>query len=174
MAELAEIKNLPRTFTTNERALYWQTLYGAFVDWYNIAGKRIFESQLENNQPRAARIYAVMSVTHYDAMIATWDGKYAYWAIRPFQLDPAVTTLFATPNHPSYPAAHGGFSGAIADALAYLFPQEAESIRAKAVEASNSRVWAGIHYRSDIETGLAVGRAAAQLVIGRVKQDGSE
>ena len=43
--------------------------------------------------------------------VACWDAKYAYWAIRPFQLDPDVKTLFPTPNHPSYPAAHGASRG---------------------------------------------------------------
>ena len=35
-----------------------------------------------------------------------------------------------------------------------------------------SRLWAGIHFRSDIDTGLALGRAIANLVIERAKKDG--
>lgn len=114
---------------------------------------------------RAARTYALMSVAHYDAIVACWDAKYAYWAIRPFQLDPEVVTLFPTPNHPSYPAAHGCVSGASAPALAALFPAEAAAITALAEEAGMSRLWGGIHYRSDIETGLALGWSVADLVV---------
>jgi hypothetical protein len=32
-------------------------------------------------------------------------------------------------------------------------------------------MWAGIHYRSDIETGLALGRAVAQKVIEHDQQN---
>ncbi len=36
-----------------------------------------------------------------------------------------------------------------------------------------SRMWAGIHYRSDIEAGLKLGRQVADLVIERAKSDGA-
>lgn len=173
-AELQEIKTFTRTWQTNQKALYNQTFEGIFTGWYDNAHLRIFEYNLGANPPRAARIYALMSVTHYDAQIACWDAKYAYWAIRPFQLDPEVVTLFPTPNHPSYPAAHGCASGAITTALAYLFPEEAELITARADEAAMSRLWGGIHYRSDIEVGLALGRAVAQKVIEHDQQDDAQ
>ena len=102
-----------------------------------------------------------------DAGIGCWDGKYTYLAIRPFQLDPEVKPLFPTPNHPSYPAAHGCFSMAQAGILGYLFPRDAAALAALAEEAAESRVWAGIHYRSDIVAGAALGRAVAAKVIGR-------
>jgi len=169
--ELQEVKTFTRTWQTNQKALYNQTFEGIFTGWYDNAHLRIFEYKLDGNPPQAARIYALMSVTHYDAQIACWDAKYAYWAPRPFQLDPELVTPFPSPNHPSYPAAHGCASGAITDALAYLFPAEAASIQARADEAAMSRLWAGIHYRSDIETGLALGRAVAQKVIDHAQQD---
>jgi hypothetical protein len=49
------------------------------------AGTWIFEDRLNDNAPRAARAYALMSVAHHDAMVTCWDAKFAYWAIRPFQ-----------------------------------------------------------------------------------------
>ena len=173
-ADLAEIKTFPRAFASNSRAFYWQTFDGIQSDWYVIATRRIFEYHLDENQPRAARIYAFLSVAHHDAVLAVWDAKFTYWAIRPFQLDPSVTTLFPTPNHPSYPAAHGAASGSISEALAYAFPREAEASRALGTEAGTSRIWAGIHFRRDVEVGLALGRAVAQRVIARVQNDGSQ
>jgi membrane-associated phospholipid phosphatase len=85
-----------------------------------------------------------------------------------------VTPLFPSPNHPSYPAAHGSLSGAISAALAYLFPHDAVALNALGEEAGESRLWAGIHFRSDINTGLALGRAVAKLVIERAEKDGSQ
>jgi len=177
--ELAEVKNFPRAltgaaFATNAKAFYWQTFDGILSDWYVIAGKRVFEQRLDKNQPRVARIYALMSVASYDGLIAVFDAKYAYWAIRPVQLDPTVVTLFPTPPHPSYPSAHSSASGAITEVIAYAFPREADSIRAKAVEAGNSRIWAGIHFRSDLDSGLALGRAVGHLVLERAQTDGSQ
>ena len=85
-----------------------------------------------------------------------------------------VTRLFTTPNHPSYPAAHGCFSGSVSAVLAYLFPHDAADLNALGNEAGESRLWAGIHFRSDIDTGLALGRAVAKLVIERAEKDGSQ
>lgn len=174
LAELNEIKTFTRTFNSNASAMFWQTFDGIYGTWYSTAHQRITEYHLDTNPPRAARVYALLSVAHYDALVACWDAKYAYWAIRPFQLDKEVTTLFPMPNHPSYPAAHGCVSGGIAAALEYLFPAEAKAIHARADDAATSRIWAGIHYRSDVDAGLALGRAVAQQVVERAKQDGSQ
>ena len=85
-----------------------------------------------------------------------------------------VTPLFTTPNHPSYPAAHGCFSGAVSAVLAYLFPRDAVDLNAPGNEAGESRLWAGIHFRSDIDAGLALGRAVAKLVVERAEKDASQ
>ena len=39
-------------------------------------------------------------------------------------------------------------------------------------EAGNSRIMAGIHFRSDVDTGLALGRGVAQRVLDRANTDG--
>jgi len=103
-----------------------------------------------------------------------WDGKYAYWAIRPFQLDPNFKPQFTTPGHPSYPAAHATISTAVAETLCYLFPGEAEELQAFANEAADSRVWAGIHYPSDVAAGVTLGESVAKKVIQIAEKDGSQ
>jgi membrane-associated phospholipid phosphatase len=168
LAELEELKTLTRTVQTNTAAFFWQANIGQFSP-YDWAMRHVFEEKLDSNPPRAARVYALMSVAGYDAAVACWDGKYTYWAIRPAQLDPALTTLFPTPPHPSYPAGHACHSGAVSGVLAYLFPSDSKDIEAKARQAADSRMWAGIHYRSDIEVGLALGQSVAQLVIERAE-----
>jgi membrane-associated phospholipid phosphatase len=81
------------------------------------------------------------------------------------QLDPRVRPLFTTPSHPSYPSGHSCFGAAAASVLAHLFPREATVFEALASEASESRLWAGIHFRSDLDAGRALGRAVGQRVI---------
>ena len=168
-AELAEVRNYPRTFESDAAALYWQS---GRSNWNNVIDQKIFEYRLDVNPPRSARVYALASIAAYDATVACWDAKYTYWAIRPFML--GVTPLFNSPNHPSYPAAHGSLSGATSAILAYLFPLDAAALNAMGDEAGMSRLWAGIHFRSDIETGLALGRAVAKLVIEQAEKDGSQ
>jgi membrane-associated phospholipid phosphatase len=169
-AELQEIKDFPRTFATNAAAFYWQS---PRADWVVVADNFIAQYHLDTDPPRAARADALLSVAGFDATVACWDAKYTYWAARPFQLDPDVHPLFPVPVHPSYPAAHGCVSGAQAAVLADLFPAEAQSLTALADEAGASRLWGGIHFRSDIDTGLALGRAVAQRVLDYARSDGA-
>ncbi len=172
-AELAALHAEPRPFNDQAAAFYWQTNNGTFSDWYNQAHTALFEDRMNANPPRAARVYALMSVARYDSMVACWEGKYAYWAIRPFQLDSTLTTLFATPNHPSYPAAHASLSVGITDVMAYLFPTRADLFRSQALDAGHSRRVAGIHYQSDIDAGNTLGHNVAKAVIDWASQDGS-
>jgi membrane-associated phospholipid phosphatase len=177
--ELAEVKNFPRpipasgaNFNTTRAAYFWQGNTAKL--WDDILTVKLFEYQLDRNPPRAARAYALMSVAAYDAIIACWDGKYTYWAARPNMLDPTIVTLFPNPNHPSYPSAHSMFDGPYGEMLGYLFPRDAAFFTAQAQEAGTSRIWAGIHFRSDIEAGLGIGRAVGQKVIEWAKNDGSQ
>jgi hypothetical protein len=57
--------------------------------------------------------------------------------------------------------------------LGHLFPRDAARFKLDAEEMASSRMWAGIHFRSDNETGLALGRSVAQAVIERAMSDGS-
>jgi membrane-associated phospholipid phosphatase len=175
-AELAELKNFQRTPKTNSAAYFWEYAAGglrAHQYWSGQIGRLVLEYRLEDNPPLAARAYALQNIASIDAGIACWDSKYAYWAIRPFQLDPDVKPLFPTPNHPSYPAAHGCLSTATAAILGYLFPRDAATLATLAEEARESRIWAGIHYRSDIVAGAALGQAVADKVIDQARRDGS-
>jgi membrane-associated phospholipid phosphatase len=171
-AELEEIKNYQRTFASNAKGFYYQSLEGVFRVFYNDLSKRVLES-LGSNPPAAARAYALAGIAHNDGSVACWDAKYAYWVARPNQLDAAIVTLFPQPGHPSYPSAHGCFSGAIARVIGRLFPDYADSMEDRATEAAESRLWAGIHYRSDINAGLAIGRKVGDLVMERAAMDSS-
>jgi membrane-associated phospholipid phosphatase len=173
-ADLAEVQGFQRTPKTNADAFFWEYASGGtrnYWFWNEQASKKILEYRLDNDPARAARAYAVASIAMYDAGVACWDAKYAYWAIRPFQLDPTLKTVFPTPNHPSYPAAHGCYSSAAAGALSSLFPRDEESLTVLADAAGQSRVWAGIHFPTDVKVGLALGRSVAQKVIDRVAGD---
>lgn len=163
--ELQEVQTFTRTFASNQKALWWQSAEGTFESWYTFATLRMFESGLDANPMGAARIYALMSVAQHDAVIACWDAKYTYWSFRPVHMDPATTTVFTTPSYPSYPSGHACISNAMATVIAAEFPAYAEAIRARAAEAYESRIWAGIHFRHEMVAGKAMGLAVAEQVL---------
>jgi membrane-associated phospholipid phosphatase len=174
--ELTELKNFPRTPQTNNEALFWEAAVGglrAHQYWNEQLSKKTLEYRLDDNPPRAARAFALPFVTLYDAAIACWEAKYTYWAIRPYQLDREIKPLF-TVNHPSYPAAHACSSIAVTLVLGYLFPRDAENFAALGERAAESRIWAGIHYRSDINAGRELANALANKVIARTRGDGAD
>ena len=174
LAEVATVKNYARTFVSNYKAFYWQSPEGLNTWIYRYADKWMFEDGLDRNPPRAARAYALLASTLYDAFIASQDGKFAYWYLRPHQLDPSIVPLFAVPNFPSYPSNHSTFSAARSEILAYLFPTRADFARAVGKEAGDSRIWAGIHYPMDNVAGVALGKSVAGLFIAWAEKDGSQ
>jgi len=177
-ADLAHVKNYPRALNgpnmmTNARALYWQTPEGVYP-WSLIQLNRwILEDKMEWNPPAAARAYALLGAAGHDAFIASQDGKFTYWYLRPAQLDSSMTTLFPAPNFPSYPSNHSTLSTARAEVLAYLFPDRSDAIRAMGKEAGDSRIWAGIHYEMDNQAGVTLGMKVAQKFIAWAEKDGS-
>jgi head-tail adaptor len=58
--------------------------------------------------------------------------------------------------------------------LWYLFPRDAEAFAALGEQAAESRIRAGIHFRSDIVAGRRLALAVADKVIARAKQDGAQ
>jgi membrane-associated phospholipid phosphatase len=177
VAQVAAVRNFPRSpaaFATNYKAFYWQSPEGLQTWPYVYANKWMAEDKLDQNPPRAARVYALVALSFFDSFIASQDGKFTYWYIRPNQLDPAIVPLFPVPHFPSYPSNHSTFSATRSEMLAYLFPLHADSIRAVGKEAGNSRIWAGIHYQIDNESGGQLGRSVAQKFITWANSDGSQ
>ena len=115
----------------------------------------------------AGRVLAALNIAIADAGVACWEAKYTYWYIRPPQLDAELKTVFAAPNHPSYPAAHGCFSTAGATVLAGTFQQDREKMLTIGREAAEARTWAGIHYRFDIDAGQEMGRKVGERALDR-------
>lgn len=170
---LAEVRLIADTRTPAqlETARFWADGVGTYTPpghWNAIAAQLIRERSLDDLS--AARTLALMNIAIVDATIGCWDTKYTYWLLRPWQADPAITTPIGRPPHPSYPSGHACTSGAGAGVLAALFPAEAEELERMAVEACDSRVYAGIHYRFDAEAGMTIGIRAAERALERGDQ----
>jgi membrane-associated phospholipid phosphatase len=174
LAETAAVRDFARTFVTNYKAYYWQSPEGLQHWPYRHANTWMFEDGVHHSPPRAARVYALIAAAMFDAFIASQDGKFAYWYLRPHQNDPAIVPLFAVPNFPSYPSNHSTFSAARSEILAYLFPERADFIRAVGKEAGDSRIWAGIHYQMDNLAGVNLGKSVAGVFVDWAENDGSQ
>lgn len=115
----------------------------------------------------AAHAFAMTNAAMMDSFIGCFDAKYHYLMIRPPQADPKITLVFALPNHPSFPSAHSCASAAAATVLSYLFPDRTDEVMGWMTEAGLSRMYAGIHYRFDIEAGQTLGKKVGRLAIAR-------
>ncbi|HKH90692.1 MAG TPA: vanadium-dependent haloperoxidase, partial [Gemmatimonadaceae bacterium] len=112
----------------------------------------------------AVRVLAVLNVASSDAIIACFEAKYHYWTIRPSQADTtlALADSVSLPNFPSYPSGHACSAGAFDAVLGHFVPQDRASFTRIAEEQAMSRLYGGIHYRFDNDTGLELGRAVAR------------
>ena len=159
-----------------------------------------------------ARLGAMVNLVGADALMSVFHAKYHYLFWRPVTaIDPTAVTvdglgpvpgyhdgnvataeqagwrpLLTTPNHPEYPAAHGGITSAMAEVFSdFLGTHRIEvdihgldaagppgnlnavrhfdmsnDLRAEIIEA---RLWAGLHYHFSSVAGNVLGRKVAKF-----------
>ncbi len=167
--DMEELKKFKPTFRSTANAFHFA------VGMEDVLGKKLFEYNLHLNPPRAARMYAINAVGSYDCFAACWDAKYAYWGIRPDQYDTTFhPVLFFTPPFPGYPSGHAMFGGVQAELYTYFFPADKAYFDKRAKDGAESRFQGGIHFRSDNEVGLDLGRKVGVAIIHRVRNDGAD
>ncbi len=129
---------------------------------------------LNFSEPRWARNMALLNMSMMDGAVACWDAKFMYYNPRPSQMDSRIKTPIGLPNFPSYISGHSTFSGAAATVLGYIIPAKAQQYLDMANEASLSRLYGGIHYRSDCDIGIVTGKKVGNYAIVRGRIDGAE
>ena len=174
--ELAEVKWYAQNLTRERLAIVhkWADGAGTYTPpghWNEIASHYIEGANF--SEVRAARAFALLNMAVHDAAIGCWETKYFYFNPRPCQLDPSIKTATGVPNFPAYTSGHSTFSGSAAAVLSYLFPAEANYFNDEAGEASMSRLYGAIHFRSDCQMGLEHGKRIADYTINFAKADGS-
>jgi membrane-associated phospholipid phosphatase len=175
--ELAEVRNAVDNATREQIAIAYNWSDGAST--YTPPGHWNFIAQPYINgarwsEVRTARAFALLNMTLHDAAVGCWDTKFAYYNPRPSQLDSGLKTLVGLPNFPSYTSGHSTFSAAAATVLSYLFPSQASYFQSQADEAAVSRLYGGIHYRSDIEVGVDHGTRIGGYTVRFARQDGAD
>ena len=167
LAALAEVRQIADTRTPNQvaSAQFWNTATGPFTA--GALNRTVTDLLVKHkrSERESARVLAYANAAVFDAMIACFDTKYAYWYPRPTHADPAISLAIALPNHPSYPSAHSCIASALLHVAAVALPSERASLMAMVEESGRSRVLGGIHYQFDIHAGQEIGRRAAALAL---------
>jgi hypothetical protein len=140
--------------------------------WNAIAAEDFVKQNF--SEVRWARNMGLLNMSLMDAATACWDAKYFYFNPRPSQMDPRIKTTTGLPNFPSYTSGHSTFSGAAATILSHIIPSRATAYNDMAKEASESRIYGAIHYRSDCVQGLVTGKKVGDYAIARARTDGAE
>jgi membrane-associated phospholipid phosphatase len=167
--EMEELKNFKPTFRSTANAFHFASQHE------DVLSRKMFEYNVHLNPPQAARMYAISAVALYDCFVACWDAKYAYWGTRPDQYDPTFKpVLFFTPPFPGYPSGHAMMGGVMAEVYAYFFPADKAYFDKRAKDGAESRFQGGIHFRTDNEVGLEVGRKIGAAVVQKAKTDGAD
>ena len=146
----------------------------AVIPWSRLAGE-VFDEFDIGGMP-LGRVMAIVHTALHDAAIAAWDAQVAYARPSPGATSDKITPAAGVdPKQPSFPSEHAAVAGAAATVLAYLLPDAAAGrFDALATEAAESRIAAGAAFPSDVEAGLALGKAVGEKAVARAKADGSD
>ena len=140
--------------------------------WNAIAAEDFVKQRF--SEVRWARNMALLNMSLMDAAIVCWNTKYKYFNPRPSQFNTEIKTWTGLPNFPSYTSGHSTFSGAASTVLGYIIPAKAAAYNDMAKQASISRLYGAIHYRSDCDSGLVCGNKVGSFAIARGLTDGAD
>ena len=159
-SELKEVLSLQvsRTPAQVQAAFFYDQ--SPVLSWNTIA--RSLVASHNTTPPQAARFYALLSVAQYDALVAAYANKYAYVRSAPAAYDNRVRPLFLAPPDPAYPSEAAVVAGASAAVIEYIYPDAKPVTEQRVRDIDDSRVLAGVSFRSDVTAGDALGRLVAK------------
>ena len=159
--------------------------------WMNIVGIAAQKSGADFNKTVAA--YTETAIALFDGFIGCWKIKFETNIIRPETvinkfIDPDWKPYIQTPPFPSYVSGHSVISAAAAEVMTHNFGENFaftdtsnlefgianrsfKSFHDAALEASWSRLYGGIHYRSDLEQGNIMGKQIGETIVNRLIMD---
>ena len=158
--------------------------------WMNIVG--IAASKANADFATTVAAYTQTSIALFDGFISCWDEKYSSNYVRPETVINEKVSgewhpYIQTPPFPSYTSGHSTISAAAAEVMTNFFGdqlsftdtsllefgianREIKSFRQAAQEASISRLYGGIHYRFDLDSGNAAGTRLGAFVVSRLSR----
>ena len=156
--------------------------------WMNIVGIAAHKANADFTTTVAA--YAHTAIALFDGFISCWDEKYRSNYVRPEtvineKISGEWHPYIQTPPFPSYTSGHSTISAAAAEVMTSFFGdqlsftdtsllefgianREIKSFRQAAQEASISRLYGGIHYRFDLDSGNAAGSRLGRYIVDKL------
>lgn len=156
--------------------------------WIGIA--EIASKKSDFNVSETVFAYTKTSIAIFDAFISCWDEKYRSNLVRPETLinkyiNDNWKPILQTPPFPEYTSGHSVVSNAAATVLTSIFGdnfqfddntevkfglpvRSFDSFEAAAEEATISRLYGGIHFRSAIEVGAKQGNDLGDFLIHKL------
>ncbi|MDX2139057.1 MAG: vanadium-dependent haloperoxidase [Chloroflexota bacterium] len=184
-----EVRDMQAQLTDEQReiASFWDERVGesgtASGHWLYVMND--LADQLDMPLAEAAEMYALVGAGMADAFISAWSLKYQVNLLRPetyiqTYVDPTWRPLRQAPPFPAYPSGHAVLGGTVSEILTAMLGPVAytdrygvqygmqarsyTSFEAAAYENALSRLYAGVHYRVDMENGLEQGRCIGRRV----------
>ena len=156
--------------------------------WMGIAA--IAARKTKADPIKIAQTYALTAIALYDGFISCWDEKYRSNVVRPItvineSIEQGWTSFLQTPPFPEYTSGHSTITASASTVLAKLYgdhfafhdtsdlryigmQKDFNSFQEAAAEASISRVYGGIHYRTGVEAGAAQGKKVGALIVDKL------
>ena len=188
---IGAVNSATRTPDQTNAARFWAGGAGPVAHWNQIA--QTVAAAEGNTLSENARMFALVNLAEADALIASWDNKYTFNFWRPvtaIQLadqdgnaatdaDPNWLPLLTTPPYPSYTSGASTVAGAAGESLKQFYgtdnisfsmtvsgigTRSFTSFSQASQETADSRMYGGIHFRSEDELGRANGIALGQFI----------
>ncbi|HVG14524.1 MAG TPA: vanadium-dependent haloperoxidase [Chitinophagaceae bacterium] len=178
----------PFKLNVNGHLMFGTKKFSPAGHWMNIVGIAAKKANADFNATVAA--YTQTSIAMFDGFISCWKVKFQTNLVRPEtvinkHIDAHWQPYLQTPPFPSYVSGHSVISASAAKVMTHHFGEnfaftdtsELEfgipnlsftSFDDAALKASWSRLYGGIHYRSDLVHGNLMGKEIGDLVLTRL------
>ncbi len=187
-----QVYDVSQTLTDEQKAMamFWRDVPGQTSPGHWVSIVQQVVRQKASALDVAALAYALSGAAVHDGLISCWQAKYRHNLVRPITYIrdvmnyPAWTSHLTTPPHPEYTSAHAVLSVGAAGIMQNLFgnigpftdhtydylgfaPRTYSSFEAIGLEASQSRLYGGIHYQFSIDAGIAQGKEISKNILSR-------
>jgi hypothetical protein len=115
---------------------------------------------------------ALVMATIGATAIVTQREKRTFDRKRPFELDPSIKVIGKTPHDRSYPSGHTSAAYSAATVLSFLDPPRSKEYMSAAAQVGASRVYAGVHFPTDVAAGAALGIVTGKVAVEAAKRGG--
>lgn len=115
---------------------------------------------------------ALLAATMASTAAVTQVAKRRFDRARPFVVDSSIKPPVHLPHaHSSYPSGHASSAFAAARVIATLSPELARDAYSLATQVAVSRVYAGVHFPSDVVAGALLGTGVAEAALRTARRD---